>query len=107
MSCDTFDHLQICGWESQVKHHGLVVAALALTSGGWYALSCVAAAEKKATAPLVNPIPAKIDKGDIIVEAIAFVRAPKTVDPHQRPITLAGIDAPLGSSSAYARIQSL
>ena len=69
-----------------------------------YSSAGVAASATTGPVPLENPIPGKIAKGDIVVKAIDFVRAPKTVDPHQRPTTLAGI-ATLGSSNAHARIQ--
>ena len=55
--------------------------------------------------PIQNPIPEKIRKGDIVVEAVNFIRGPKTVDARQGPTKLDGIDTPLGSSNAYARLQ--
>lgn len=67
--------------------------------------SVLAVNAEREPVPLENPIPGKIEKGDIVVKAIEFVRAPKTSDPHQRPTMLAGIDTPLGSSAAHARIQ--
>ena len=47
--------------------------------------------------PLDDPIPGKIARGDIVVEAVEFVRAPKTDDPSHPPYT----------NDAYARVQSL
>lgn len=46
--------------------------------------------------PLADPIPAKIVKGDIVVAAIEFVRAPRTTD-----------SSTLVANKAYARIQYL
>ena len=45
---------------------------------------------------LRDPIPGKILQSDIVVEAVEFVRAPRTVD-----------SSPLGANEAYARIQYL
>jgi len=61
-------------------------------------LNAVHAAESTSgnVQPLADPIPEKIRKGDIVVEAVDFVRAPKTVD-----------SSTLGVNSAYARIQYL
>ncbi|MDA1301794.1 MAG: PQQ-dependent sugar dehydrogenase [Proteobacteria bacterium] len=55
--------------------------------------------------PLSDPVPVKILKGDIVVMAVPFVRAPRTYDPHDRPTMLEGIPVPLASSGAYARLQ--
>ena len=46
--------------------------------------------------PLLDPIPQKILKGAVVVEAIEFVRAPRTAD-----------SSALGANQAYARIQYL
>ena len=51
----------------------------------------------RAPAPLKDPIPAKIEKGNIVVKAVEFVRAPKTDDPAHPEYT----------NDAYARIQYL
>lgn len=82
-----------------MKHCILILAAL----GSLYA-SIVAAARSEPI-PLANPIPGQIAKGDIVVSAIEFVRAPKTMDPHQRPTIQVGIGIPLPSSAAHARLQ--
>ena len=46
--------------------------------------------------PLKDPIPAKIQKGDLVVEATEFIRVPQTSDSSER-----------GANEAYARIQYL
>lgn len=55
--------------------------------------------------PVDDPIAETIEKGDIVVQAIEFVRAPKTEDAQLGPTVLAGIAEPLGTSKAYARLQ--
>jgi glucose/arabinose dehydrogenase len=60
---------------------------------------------ESAPLPVDDPIIQTIAKGDIVVEAIEFVRAPKTEDIQLGPTTLAGIAEPLGTSKAYARLQ--
>ena len=47
--------------------------------------------------PLADPIAATIDKGDIRVAVVPFVRAPMTTDPAQ----------PVGTNKAHARLQYL
>ena len=47
--------------------------------------------------PLTDPLPDKIVKGDIVVAAVPFVRAPPSADPAKPPTT----------NDAYARIQYL
>ena len=54
------------------------------------------AADGKPT-PLTDPIPEPIAKGDIVVAAIPFVRAPPSADPANPPMT----------NDAYARIQAM
>ena len=83
-----------------MRHRILILATLCTAC----ASTCVIAAAKTEPVPLENPIADKIVKGDIVVKAIEFVRAPKTTDPHQRPTIQAGIDIPLHSSAAHARI---
>ena len=63
------------------------------------ALLIVAAAfpAGKQVAPLVDPIPDPIRKGDLVVEATAFVRAPRTADSAMNAMT----------NRAHARIQYL
>ena len=81
----------------------LLCAALSVTSN-LSATSGATAAYSPPT-PIDDPIPAKITKGDIVVAAVEFVRAPRTYDTKQGPTTLQGIDEPLGTSAAYARLQ--
>ena len=66
---------------------------------GTTAMVIVAAAfpAGRQVAPLVDPIPDPIRKGDLVVEATAFVRAPRTAD--------STLNAP--TNRAYARIQYL
>lgn len=72
-------------------------------------LSAAALSAKAATAeqpvPLTNPIPEKIEQGDIVVRAIPFLRMPRTRDPSDRVIMQQGISIPLLPSKAYARLQ--
>ena len=74
----------------------LPVAVALLTSAllGCALLGCVL---DRAPAPLTDPIPAKIEQGELVVEAQEFVRAPKTDDPAHPEYT----------NDAYARIQYL
>ena len=57
----------------------------------------VAAFAEEGPQPLPNPLSDAIPKGDIVVAAVPFVRAPKTTDPAK----------PVGTNDAYARIQYL
>ena len=57
----------------------------------------VAAFAEEGPQPLPNPLPDAIPKGDIVVAAVPFVRAPKSTDPAK----------PVGTNDAYARIQYL
>lgn len=57
--------------------------------------------------PIPDPIPESIEAGDLVVAAVEFLQLPKTADAHERPTTLAGIDTPLPSSSAHARVQHM
>ena len=70
----------------------------------WVRLAIVAAllwtmvlAANGQPAPLTDPIPAPIAKGDIVVAAIPFVRAPPSADPAKPPLT----------NDAHARIQAM
>ena len=60
-------------------------------------LLLVAVAAPAAAQPLADPIPDAIEKGDLMVAAVPFVRAPRTSDPVR----------PAGTNNAYARIQYL
>ncbi|MCY3818197.1 MAG: PQQ-dependent sugar dehydrogenase [Gammaproteobacteria bacterium] len=60
-------------------------------------LAPVAALAQDFPQPLADPLPEAIPKGDIVVAAVPFVRAPKTADPAK----------PVGTNDAYARIQYL
>ena len=60
-------------------------------------VGAVAAFAEEIPQPLANPLPDAIPKGDIVVAAVPFVRAPKTIDPAK----------PVGTNDAYARIQYL
>jgi glucose/arabinose dehydrogenase len=73
----------------------------------WIGSAIADVAAAPAPEPLVDPIPAKIPPGDILVKAVPFVRLPQTFDPHDQPTKLPGIDTPLPSSGAHARIQYL
>ncbi|MCH8142910.1 MAG: PQQ-dependent sugar dehydrogenase [Proteobacteria bacterium] len=59
----------------------------------------------EAPVALENPIPEKIQQGDIVVRAVPFLQVPRTQDPHDRSIIQEGISIPLHSSKAYARLQ--
>ena len=60
-------------------------------------LLLVAVAAPAAAQPLADPIPDAIEKGDLMVAAVPFARAPRTSDPVR----------PAGTNNAYARIQYL
>lgn len=60
-------------------------------------LLLVAVAAPAAAQPLADPIPDAIEKGDLMVAAVPFARAPRTADPVR----------PAGTNNAYARIQYL
>ena len=64
-------------------------AALLLTSMAVFA--------REPPQPIEDPLPATIPKGQIVVAAVPFVRAPRTTDPA----------TPVGTNDAYARIQYL
>lgn len=74
--------------------------------GIFLSTSAIASQGEEAT-PLKNPIPGKIQPGDILVKAIPFVQLPRTQDSHDRAIMQEGIPIPLISSKAYARLQYL
>ena len=73
----------------QAKAFVLTIAALLI--------GAVAAFAEDVPQPLANPLPDAIPKGDLVVAAVPFVRAPRTVDPAK----------PVGTNDAYARIQYL
>ena len=60
-------------------------------------LAPIAAFAQEPPQPLGDPLPDAIPKGDIVVAAVPFVRAPNTTDPAK----------PVGTNDAYARIQYL
>ncbi len=65
---------------------------------GWLGAAALAASVTgHAQTALVDPIPETIAKGDIVLEAVPFVRAPRTTDPAK----------PGRTNDAYARIQYL
>ena len=68
------------------------ITALALI-----ALVPITAARADEPTPLADPIAATIEKGDIRVAVVPFVRAPMTTDPAQ----------PVGTNKAHARLQYL
>ena len=57
--------------------------------------------------PLTDPIPAKIQQGDIVVGVEDFLQLPQTRDPHDRATKQEGIPIDLVSSGAHARIQQM
>ena len=69
-----------------------ILAATALAA--WAALPPLAHAQPQ---PLDDPIPATITYGDLLLAALPFVRAPRSMDPAKPPTT----------NEAYARIQYL
>ena len=68
------------------------ITALAL-----FALVPITTASAAEPAPLADPIATTIEKGDIRVAVVPFVRAPMTTDPAQ----------PVGTNKAHARLQYL
>ena len=69
--------------------HSLLFAAAALLVA---LIGCIL---DKTPTPIDDPIPERIEKGNIVVEAVEFVRAPKTDDPAHPEYT----------NDAYARVQ--
>ena len=59
--------------------------------------TCAFALCANAAEPLADPIPAVIEKSDIAVAVVPFLRAPMTTDPAQ----------PVGTNKAHARLQYL
>lgn len=60
-------------------------------------LSLISLAADRTLTPLGRPLPEPIAKGDIVVAAVPFVRAPPSTDPAKPPAT----------NDAYARIQAM
>ena len=75
----------------------LACAAAALFVFGAAAALFVFGAAVSAQQALDDPLPERIDKGDIVLDAVDFVRAPRSTDPIR----------PRRTNNAYARIQYL
>lgn len=85
----------------------VIVGILGITnmSEGGFLFTGAIAAPAEEPVPLQDPIPRKIQPGNIVVKAIPFLQVPRTHDPHDRVIRQEGIPIPLALSKAHARLQ--